>query len=109
MRSKIIRTVAPPADRLSQRDTSADSTQATRERCSSFDRSSGPIAWPSLLMCYRHNCDLSLFGSIEDTEGKPLKSELACAVIGKRVGVWSVPNPGYGVINSLKQMRKRLV
>ena len=60
-------------------------------------------------MCYRHNCDLSLFGSIEDTEGKPLKSELACAVIGKRVGVWSVPNPGYGVINSLKQMRKRLV
>jgi len=38
-----------------------------------------------------------------DTEGKPLKSELACAVIGKRVGVWSVPNLGYGAINSLSK------
>jgi hypothetical protein len=49
----------------------------------------GPIAWPSLLMGNCNDHDLSLTDSIKDIERKPLKSELACAVIGKREGVWS--------------------
>jgi hypothetical protein len=54
--------------------------------------STGPIARPSLLMCYRHDDDLILSGSIEDVERKSLKNELACAVIGKWEGVWSFSN-----------------
>jgi hypothetical protein len=42
----------------------------------------------------RNDYDLSVGWPIENTEGKPLKNELACAVICKREGVWSVPNSG---------------
>jgi hypothetical protein len=41
-------------------------------------------------MCYRNDYDLSLAGSIEDIEGKPLKNEFACAVNRNREGVGSV-------------------
>ena len=35
------------------------------------------LSLAALLMCYRHNYDLSLAGSIEDIERKPLKNELS--------------------------------
>jgi hypothetical protein len=41
-------------------------------------------------MCYRHDYDLSFSGSIKDAERKPLKNELACAVIRNREGIGSV-------------------
>lgn len=51
----------------------------------------------------RDDYDLSLAGSIEDIEGKPLKNEPACAVIGQWVGVWGVFDSRYGVLDSLRE------
>lgn len=42
-------------------------------------------------------------GSIEDIEGKPLKNEPACAVIGQWVGVGGVFDSRYGVLDSLRE------
>jgi hypothetical protein len=52
------------------------------------------------------NCndyDRGLAGSIEDIEGKPLKNELACAVIGEPKCVWGFSNSGYGFVYSLRK------
>jgi hypothetical protein len=52
------------------------------------------------------NCDdydLSRVGSIEDIERKPLKNELACALIGNWEAVWNVFDSRYGVLDSLRE------
>jgi len=51
-------------------------------RAESRRGSTGPIAWSSLLMCDCDDDNLSLSALIKDIEGKPLKNELSCAVIG---------------------------
>ena len=50
-----------------------------------------------------NNYDLGLASSVKDIEGKPLKDELACAVIGKWEGVRSFCDSPYGVLKSLRE------
>jgi len=40
-------------------------------------------------MSYRHDDNLSLSGQVKDIERKPLKNELACAVI-EGESIWSL-------------------